>query len=343
MSAQGLAADLSAGPGEERIFEVPAAGVEVLLGRRPTSDIELPFSSVSADHARMFKGDSAQEWWLEDEGSTNGTWLDGQRLAARRPVPVRPGQRMRVATVDIVFEGWSASSRGDESTGTLARRLIADLFGAAGGEVPSLAVERGPADRANLRLADRDRRYVAGSADTCELVLSGEGVSREHAAFVRRWDGVFVSKLGSKGGVVVNGTPIAGDHRMADGDRIELGAVTLRLADPEDRYLRRIQAAGEGAEPRAASARPPPLVEESPRRSPAASQRSAMTAAETSVPDAAEGARPTAGSHAVRPRPRTGAHRTAARGPTQLRTLALVLVAGIAVASLAGLILLLAG
>jgi pSer/pThr/pTyr-binding forkhead associated (FHA) protein len=88
---------------------------------------------------------------------------------------------------------------------------------------------------------DRDRRYLAGRANGCDLVLSSEHVSREHAAFVRRWDGVVVFDLGSSNGVLVNGHPIAGDLKLADGDRIDVGPVVLRLTDPEDRYLRRME------------------------------------------------------------------------------------------------------
>lgn len=326
-STKGLDGDMTAGPREERTFEVDRDCVEVRLGRRPTSDIELPFPSVSAAHARLFKGDSAHDWWLEDEGSTNGTWLDGQRLSPRRPAAVRPGQRMRIATVDIVFEGWSASVRGDESTGTLARRLIADLFGAAEGEVPSLAVERGPAAPANIRLVERERRYVAGRADTCDLVLSGEHVSREHAAFVRRWDGVFVSDLGSRNGILVNGTVIAGEHRMSDGDRVQIGVVALRLADPEDRYLRRIEAAGEsegegaGADPReGAFGLPAVVVDEAAGRRPGTPSAPATPIA---AAPASEGASP------------------AGRPP--LRTLAMVLIAGIVIVAVVGFIVLLVG
>jgi pSer/pThr/pTyr-binding forkhead associated (FHA) protein len=231
---------LPKGPSKERAFEIASELDELRIGRQPGTEIELPFPAVSSLHARMFRGELSGDWWVEDAGSMNGTWVDGRRLSPRRPVAIRAGQRVRIATVDLIFEGWSVSPRGAESTATIARRLISDLFGVVGGEVPALAVELGPARPSCLRLSHRDRRYLAGRADGCDLVLLSEHASREHAAFIRRWDGVVVRDLGSKNGVLVNGKTIPGETRLSDGDRIAVGPVAIRLTDPEDRYLQRM-------------------------------------------------------------------------------------------------------
>lgn len=241
----GDAPALAEGPSEERTFELETDGAEVRIGRDPAAQIDLPFPAVSSRHARLFRGDSAQTWWVEDEGSANGTWLDGLRLVRGRPIPWRPGQRLRLATVDILFEGWSDTPQGADSTATLARRLIGDLFGAAGGDVPALSVEGALVPAATLRLVERERRYLIGRGDSCDLVLAGAEVSREHAAFIRRWDGVFANDLGSKNGLSVNGRAQNGELRLFDGDRVEVGPVTLCLSDPEDRYLRRVQRQGD--------------------------------------------------------------------------------------------------
>jgi hypothetical protein len=149
--------------------------------------------------------------------------------------------------VDIIFEGWSATPGGGEGTATIARRLISDLFGAAGGDIARLVVESGSARQGDLRLEVVGRRYLAGRADSCDLVLVSEHVSREHAAFVRRWDGVVVTDIGSKNGVLVNGQAIPGEQHLADGDAITVGTTIIRLTDPEDRYRRRLESFGAGA------------------------------------------------------------------------------------------------
>lgn len=260
-------------PVEDRAFEILTDLGEVRLGRQPGVEIELPFGAVSTLHARITRGQTPGEWWLEDLDSTNGTWLDGARLPPRQPVLLRGGQRLRIATVDLLFQGWSAAPSGSEGTGSIARRLISDLFGAAGGESPALVVESGVAHPARLALAERERRYRVGRGDDGDLVLASDAVSREHAVFVRRGDGVTVSDLGSRNGVLVNGATTSGEHLLSDGDRITIGPVTLRLSDPEDRHLRRLRELADGSSPsrpRLPGA-PKDAVRRSPRETPLAS------------------------------------------------------------------------
>src|SRR5206468_303968 len=156
---------------------------------------------------------------------------------------------LSLAHVDMVFEGPSAAVSGSEGTGTIARRLVSDLF-AAGAEAsaPTIVVVSGAEGRGVLRLEERDRPYIVGRVESCDLPLPVEEISREHASFTRRWDGVFVSDLGSKNGVRVSGV-LAGMQRLRDGDLIQIGPVSLRLFDPEDRYLREFDARAEAASP----------------------------------------------------------------------------------------------
>jgi pSer/pThr/pTyr-binding forkhead associated (FHA) protein len=312
----------SSGPGEERTFELTADATEVRLGRQPTCEIELPFPAVSGVHARLFRGDSAHEWWLEDQGSTNGTWLDGQRLAPRRPALIRAGQRIRIGSADIVFEGWAPTAKGGESTATIARRLIGDLFGAAGNEAPVLAVAGGQAVPAILVLSERERRYTAGRADTCDLVIKGDQASREHALFERRWEGVFVSDLGSRNGISVNGTAIAGARRLRDGDSVQIGGATFRFTDPEDRYLQRLEAIEDSAPGVKAVATQAPVATAPPRAVSAPAPQAARDRSRKPAPGAG-------GRHDV----------PLSRG----RKVAMALAAAVLVVAVTGLILLLVG
>jgi predicted component of type VI protein secretion system len=72
-------------------------------------------------------------------------------------------------------------------------------------------------------------------------------MSREHAEFERRWDGVFVRDLNSKNGVLCMGERLAAEQRLADGDVLRLGQTSFRLEDPEDRYLRQMEEVEAGA------------------------------------------------------------------------------------------------
>jgi pSer/pThr/pTyr-binding forkhead associated (FHA) protein len=259
----------------------------------------------------------------------NGTWVDETRAVPGRAIPLRAGQRVRVGTIELLFDGWSAQAGADEGTGTLARRLISDLFSSPEGEVPTLTVASGPLRVEPLRLTDRDRRYVAGRASTCELVLPSEHVSREHAAFIRRRDGVFVEDLGSRNTVRINGVAIAsGQARLGDGDRIDVGEVVLSLFDPEERYRAQLQhppsapglVGGAGA---VRSGTPTVGLPVAPAA--AAGEGTVSSPVTARASRRASGPRPTA--------------RTAGGSPR--RTVALIAAGGVVVLAVAGLILLL--
>ena len=60
----------------------------VSIGRTDANDLVLPHPTVSKLHA-TFTQDEAGTWHLVDQGSTNGTWVDGVRLAAQKPHALR--------------------------------------------------------------------------------------------------------------------------------------------------------------------------------------------------------------------------------------------------------------
>ncbi|MXN62684.1 FHA domain-containing protein [Bacillus sp. BGMRC0062] len=64
----------------------------VMLGRSPEATVPLEDDYASGRHARLFPQGS--RWFLEDLGSTNGTFVQGQKLT--RAAAVEPGVQFRV-------------------------------------------------------------------------------------------------------------------------------------------------------------------------------------------------------------------------------------------------------
>jgi pSer/pThr/pTyr-binding forkhead associated (FHA) protein len=259
-----------AGPRVAHAVDLPDGLSEIRLGRRADVDVPLPFAVLSGVHARISRDGAGAGWSVEDMGSTNGTWVDGARLGPGERRPLRPGAELRLATVRLRFEGEGPAAAASEGTGTIARRLVDDLFGDEGG-APTVRVVRG-APAASLALAVPGRAYVAGRAEGCALCLPVEEVSREHAAFVRGAEGVVVRDLGSKNGVLVGGVRVTGERALADGDVVTVGPVTLTLDDPAARYLRELAELPSEAAPPAVEApapepapAPPPTAPESRR------------------------------------------------------------------------------
>ncbi|NPA06112.1 MAG: FHA domain-containing protein [Chloroflexi bacterium] len=71
----------------------PLPGDEVRVGRSRDNDLVLPVAEVSRHHARLFPQEEG--WAIEDLGSTNGTWVNSERLRPHEPHPLRPGDRVR--------------------------------------------------------------------------------------------------------------------------------------------------------------------------------------------------------------------------------------------------------
>lgn len=72
----------------------------VLVGRAPEAQWVLPHLSISRRHALFHK--EPQGWFVEDLGSRNGTFLDGQRVQGKKPL--RAGQRLRLGEVEALVE-----------------------------------------------------------------------------------------------------------------------------------------------------------------------------------------------------------------------------------------------
>jgi DNA-binding SARP family transcriptional activator len=84
------------GPSGQRIVLGPAP---VLIGRQQDCDLVLPDEQASRRHARVTAdGDG---YVLEDVGSTNGTYLDGSRVAG--PVRLTDGNRIEIGHCVVRF------------------------------------------------------------------------------------------------------------------------------------------------------------------------------------------------------------------------------------------------
>jgi pSer/pThr/pTyr-binding forkhead associated (FHA) protein len=354
-------------PTGERSVDFDDAVTQIRIGRRPDLELTLPFSPLSGVHARLVRSEDKTEWLLEDLGSTNGTFVAGERLKPGIKHPIPAGTVIKLAEVKVIFDGEmrgfertevlkevrgtplrgmpvagtpvrgtpvngtpgkgtplkgtpvkgsavknadavgtpvmgtpvkSAELRAAEAqvaevkaaeakaaelraaevraaelrvaemraaemkaemraaelraaeakiaeakaaevkvvdpTETFVRRKTSELPPHAPAAVPYLtAVDGIKDDVKTFRLEQRDHAYMFGRTKRCEFRVSTSEVSREHASFVRRNDGIYVNDLGSVNGVLVNNTRVT-DFRLYDGDLIQLGHIKLRLFDPTE-------------------------------------------------------------------------------------------------------------
>ena len=83
--------------GDELLLDSSA----LLLGRGPRNDVDLGRDEfASSEHARIEPRRDGV--WLEDVGSTNGTYLNGTRLT--RPKRLTPGDILRVGETELRYD-----------------------------------------------------------------------------------------------------------------------------------------------------------------------------------------------------------------------------------------------
>lgn len=81
-----------------QLGDFPLTGQRVIIGRLTSSDITIADHNVSREHAAFVReGDG---WAIEDLGSTNGTYVNGQEVQGTR---LREGDRVRVGVTEMVF------------------------------------------------------------------------------------------------------------------------------------------------------------------------------------------------------------------------------------------------
>ena len=79
---------------------LPVKTPVVNLGRADYNDIVLPDPSVSTSHAKLQRREGV--WVLVDLDSTNGTFVDGERVKGE--APLAPGGTVRLGDVQLLFE-----------------------------------------------------------------------------------------------------------------------------------------------------------------------------------------------------------------------------------------------
>lgn len=85
--------------GPDRGNRVPLQGV-ITIGR--AADCALPINDdfASSHHARLFSEDG--QWFVEDTGSTNGTYVAGSRIT--HPTPLTSGSSVKVGRTIIELQ-----------------------------------------------------------------------------------------------------------------------------------------------------------------------------------------------------------------------------------------------
>ncbi|MET9905604.1 FHA domain-containing protein [Streptomyces sp. NPDC006476] len=230
------------------------------LGRDPQGDIVLEDARVSWRHATISWG--GRSWVIEDHGSTNGTFVQGQRIhqmeigpgsavhlgnATDGPLLNLSGAAAAVATPQAqpqqqpfaaqgATPGWAQQAPQQQAPQPSwgqpqqAAAHVPQQHGPGGGAgAPPVYGDRSPTTFHQFSIG---RVMRIGRALENELVVSDLQVSRHHAEFHSTPDGrMEIRDLGSHNGTYVNGQPIpkGGSQLLGPADIVGVGHSTFRI------------------------------------------------------------------------------------------------------------------
>jgi ABC transport system ATP-binding/permease protein len=158
----------------------------VTFGRLADCTIQIDSPLVSREHARLEK--TGGTWVIADRGSTNGTFVNGQRLS--RPHTLKAGDRIDIATFGFLF------------TGEEVRPLDTAADGRVGVEVDQLCKQVRDRTSGELRYLLKDISFVIEPGEFVAIFgTSGSGKSTLLDALSGR-------RAASSGQVRYNGTEL---------------------------------------------------------------------------------------------------------------------------------------
>lgn len=165
------------------------------LGRDPENDVVVDVPMVSGRHARLSYDPDLGLGWIEDLGSSNGTFLGS---------PPRRITRSSFSAGDTISFGSHAIS----GAWLLARLGV----------------------QAKDSLTFRGDTMIVGRDPSCDRVIDAAQVSSRHARLFRQAGRVLIEDLGSSNGTSVNDRRIAGPTAVSSGDTIHLGTYSITLS-----------------------------------------------------------------------------------------------------------------
>src|SRR5579863_1696573 len=230
--------------------EVAVGPKEVSIGRSPDNGLVIDNPAVSHYHARVFNEDG--RLMLEDFGSLNGTFVNGQRV---KMVSLKPGDSVAIGkhtiivsdsrdAADPIWKGGMqkpAAPKINETVmlDTKERREFLQKVAAVGEssqpapsrvKVATLVVRKGSTDKREYALSDK--LTVIGKSPMATVKLKGWFAPKAAAQINRREDNSYY--IGAADRVpLVNGAPAVHPTKLAAGDVIEVAGVEMKLVYPD--------------------------------------------------------------------------------------------------------------
>jgi len=228
------------------LAEAEVLGRGVKIGRGPDNGLVIDNPAVSHHHARVFT-DGDGQLTLEDFGSLNGTFVNGQKV---KTAPLKPGDSVAIGKHKILVEEsenlegflvWVGPQKPEtpkmKETAMLGTKERAEFLQRLVGEgkssqvaperrkVPILIVRSGKTDAKEYLLTD-DLTVIGKSAMATVKLLGW--FAPKAAAQINRREGSYYIGAASKI-PAINGNPTSRPTKLIPGDIIEVAGIELEF------------------------------------------------------------------------------------------------------------------
>lgn len=225
-----------------REFDLEFDQPKIIIGRKAGSDVMIPLSTVSRQHAIIFSSEG--QWFIKDLNSTHGTYCNDVVIGGGSERQLNDGDTISIvhATISVHFLNTSdaADTASRESTSFVAREAVKNALNEDAQEA-SLRVENGSSAGELFSIPQKFSEALLGRGSACEFRIQDSSISREHAQLSREWDDVWIEDLKSKNGTYVNGVRLEQKQILADGDTLRLGKIELVFSNQSERLMRAIE------------------------------------------------------------------------------------------------------
>lgn len=192
------------------------------IGRDPDNQLVLSLQAVSRHHALVEQQNGG--FYIQDLESTNGTYVNNQRLRAYEPHLLNAGDMIRIG------------DRSGNSVHLEFKRVVRETE-------PSIPHPAPGTVRLTPLRTEESQIFTLGRAPENHLVLPHPAVSRRHAEIRNTSQGPQIFDLDSQNGTFINGQPVRRAHPLQVGDIIQIGPFKIvygqegsRLLDPHGNY-----------------------------------------------------------------------------------------------------------
>ncbi len=212
--------------------EIEVSRTPFTIGRKADNDLCLEDGAVSGHHARIAQ--IQEVLFLEDLNSTNGTFINERKIDRRQ---LQDADSVRIGDHRLIFRDNHLSPLEPAPASELLISdqtvIVSDSHASARREthqkVGLIEILSGKTNQPHYRLAKH--LSLIGAQDDAVIRLTGWFAPKTAAVIGRRGDGYVVSPTDSGKRIRVNGRPVLGEHRLLNGDVVEVAGITLRFLE----------------------------------------------------------------------------------------------------------------